>query len=244
MDSDSASEKVEMPENTPSKPSGEHAGKTRAEEIGTQAYSKAREATGHAIDAIKILLTDPMGGQGKALAVLGEPKAFSSGIVFLIIFIICEYMLISPLIELLTQGTGGSLNIIIFCSIPAIALLATTFTAAKLFGRDSTLKASVFTSGVVLLPTAVVCLVARFVGAGNIELIILSMAFAQCMIILLLNAGLMDVHKFTTRMAFIGTPLVILMTLYISKVLFVSLFSHSIDLKDIMRSIVENSRHR
>jgi len=186
-------------------------------DLSAQAYSKAREASGHALDAFKILLSDPMGGQGKALAALGESKALSAGIVFLVAFVACGYAYGSSIPEAETR------LILLGLGIAALALPVATLATGKIFGGDSKLNTATFTAGVALLPAAVFFLLLKLLGAGENWIFDLLLIFPFSMFVILLNAGLMDVHKLTTKKAFLLTPLLIAATMFIFAALFFSI---------------------
>ena len=186
-------------------------------DLSAHAYSKAREASGNAFEAFKILLSDPMGGQGKALSALGESKALPVGVVFLLTFIGCGYVYGSTISDFMI----GTPHLLFVLSIPPLALTGATLAVGKIFSAYSKPSTAAFTAGVALLPAAVMFLFAKMLGEYDDRLRNGFTIFPLCMIILLLNAGLMDVHKLSTRKAFLVTPVLILITIFISAVLFV-----------------------
>ncbi|HEY3325111.1 MAG TPA: hypothetical protein VGP72_31950 [Planctomycetota bacterium] len=197
----------------------------KAKEAGTAAYAKAREATGHAVDALKILISDPLGGQGKACSLLGDAKAFQAGIVFGVFFLVSGYLILMELMHL--EGTNINLEhrmgACVLGAVPVVALTLGCLLVGRVFGGKVNLSTAVFSASVALLPFGIVTLAAYLLGFGNIELVGALTFFGICATILLLNASLLDIQKLSTQKAFVVTPSLILLSSYIAKVIFAAL---------------------
>lgn len=201
----------------------------KAQEMGQKAYGVTKEATGHAISAIRILLSDPMGGQGKALAMLGDAKALSAGLVFHALFSLAAFMfgnafLFAPFKRIGADiGSGDYFKLAVLVLVPAAALWVGFTATAKLFKGCASHSANVFVTGVAMLPMALVLLGVSLLGGGNIELMAALGLFGATLTILLLNSALLDVVKLPTQKAVLLTPTLILATAYIAKVMTVTL---------------------
>jgi len=186
--------------------------------IATQAaLSKAKEATGHAITAIKIIITDPMGGQGKAWQLLGEDRGMLAGLAC-----ITSYCLV-PLLYLYLNGFSREpvktqLIFILFVALTPALIAFSSFITSMIFVKNSSIKGVTFSTGIAMLPILVNMVAAGILGIGNIEIVIVISIFSLTSFCLLLNAGLIQVHNLSTRVAFWCTPLIITILLYGCKI--------------------------
>ena len=192
----------------------------KAQDMGHKAYGATREATGCAVSAVKTLLGDPMGGQGKALAMLGDAKALSAGLVFNALFcvsaLVCGYSTyLSPLGS--SVGPVDYVTLFLVALTPPAALWAGFVVVGKVFGGKASRNACAFAAGVALLPMAIILLCILILGPGNIEVIAVMGLFGLTITVLLLNSALLDVLKLSTRQAVLLTPTLILVTGYIAK---------------------------
>jgi len=194
----------------------------KAEEIGQKAYGVAKEATGSAISAIKILVTDPMGGQGKALELLGEIQALSAGIVFVVAFVFSAVLLLKA-IPFFPSSFEIHVKMAITALVPAVGLWAGFMAIGKLFKTNTSLNKCVFSTGVALVPTAFTFLALVVLGLGNLETVALVGFFGMSITLLLLNSAMLDVLNLSTQQAVLLTPTLILVSAYITKVIYGSL---------------------
>lgn len=204
------------------------AGKEQVAEIGKTAYEKAKEATGHAWEALKILLSDPSGGQGKVWTLLGEEKGYKAGLVFNVLFVAVSFFVIHS--KLLSQIGGvvdiGNVKVAMLCAVLPAAL-SLSFLAFGMLGKTKVApKACLFASGVAILPLVAVLIVLWLVGFYNIEVVVAVGYVALVFCSLLINSALVQVYSFHTRNAFVLTPLIVLVTTYLFKVIGASLVGH------------------
>ena len=82
-----------------------------------------------------------------------------------------------------------------------------------------------FISGVALLPFGLANLVSSLIGYGNLEISVTLFIIAVCVLILILFAGLTRISMATEKVASIAVPLMLIASVWISKVLYVALFS-------------------
>jgi len=136
------------------------------QELGKQAYDQAREATGHAVEAVKILFSDPMGGQEKAIGLLGQAKAMSAGVVFIAAFVAVNLLFtIGPVNSVATsvlmlqgkmQATIEENNL---TGMREMTVKRDEFASSRWFAFAS---GSCFAAGVVLA----IYLIGKFLGSG------------------------------------------------------------------------------
>lgn len=199
-----------------------HENLAKAQEMGHKAYGATKEATVHAVSAVKTLLGDPMGGQGKALAMLGDAKALSAGLVFSALFC-ASAVILGYFAYLAPQGSRVGLIdyltlFLVALTLPA-ALWASFVVVGKVFGGKASRNACAFAAGVALLPMVVILLVLSILGPGNIEVLAVTGLFGMTLTVLLLNSALLDVLKLSTRQAVLLTPTLILVTGYTAKMI-------------------------
>ncbi|MFH0825549.1 MAG: hypothetical protein V2B18_22570 [Pseudomonadota bacterium] len=195
----------------------------KAEEIGQRAYEAAREAGGSALSALKILATDPMGGQGWAIELLGEIRALSAGIVFITVFVVSTVLLLRT-IPSARLGSEVYIKTVLIALVPAVALWVGFMAISILFTTGTSFYKCGFSTGVALVPTAFTFLALFILGTGNIEMVALMAFFGMSITLLLLNSAMLDVLKLSTRQAVLLTPTLILMAAYAAKVIYASLF--------------------
>jgi hypothetical protein len=186
---------------------------------GTQAaYAKAREASGHALTAIKVLMVDPMGGQGRAWHLLGPDRGMLAGIFFIALFIAI------PSLSALFQGFGTvplevKMKFVFFLAmVPGLFGMA-SWLLSMLVVKKASLKAAVFAMGIAMLPLTIAFALIAMIGFANFEIVIVLTIFAITSFCLLLNAGLTQVHKIPEKIAFWITPLLIVLYIYIVKII-------------------------
>ena len=190
----------------------------KAKDSAQIALKKAKEATGHAITAIKIIVIDPMGGQGKAWGLLGEDKGMLAGITCVAFYCLLPlaYLYMNNIIS---APIKIQLIAISFIILPPLLIAISSYIIVKIFVKNCSFKGIVFSTGIAMLPLIIGLFVTGVVGITNIEIVILATIFSLTSFCLLLNAGLMQVHKLPAKIAFWSTPLIISVLLYGCKLL-------------------------
>jgi hypothetical protein len=185
--------------------------------------------------ALKVLLTDPIGGQSESLRYFEKTKAISAGIVFICFFIASAFLVershFASLNDMATMfgggiiiGPGDYIKMMLLNVVPPMSLCLSFYTINKMAGElESSLHAYIYTAGVVLIPSGITLLVFWFFGYGNIEFVGLVAFFGVAITILMVNSSLLDVYLISTRKAVLLTPTVVLVTIYVSKLLFTAL---------------------
>ncbi len=201
---------------------------------GPGVTEKAKVATQDAKHALKILLADPAGGQSIALELLGDGRAVGVGLLFVGIFVLTGYLAgREQLAQLfgMYRGMGGSedlethLKLVLAAAIPPAAFLAGLVLIGKIFGGKISFHSGLFCSGVALLPASIALVGVWLLGEGNVELMGVIAFFAAIITILLVNSGLTGVQRLSATKAMLLTPTLVILSCYISKVLYMRVFS-------------------
>lgn len=188
-------------------------------------------------DALTILITDPIGGQNKSLMFFQKGKALSVGILFICFFMaaafLVEWSYFNYLKEFASKfagieiNTGDYVKLMLLTLVPPSSLFVSFWIISKIargeYDLQSSYHAHVYTAGVVLIPSGITLLVFWFFGYGNIEFVGLVAFFGISITILMVNSALDDVYGLSTRKTVLLTPTVILVTIYVSKLLFTAL---------------------
>jgi hypothetical protein len=204
--------------------SGENASKQ--EKAGQETVQKALDASKkaliHAVSALKTLVMDPMQGQSKALSELSEANAFAAGIVFIAVYLIAALIGSRVFLGPLRYWGGGLsfgwyVKLFISSLIPIVGLFVGYLLIDKALGKKNTnWMVYVFTTGVTVLPMAIVFLVFWF----PYQAIMAIGAFCLSIMVLLVYSALSNVYTLSSQMAFWLTPVLFLVVAFISRVLF------------------------
>lgn len=217
--------------------------KSSAEEMGKKAYGTAKEATVSAWEAVKVVFSDPMGGQGKALKMMDKKRALSAGVLFAAFFVITFWLFSKSLMFLgvdffLDPGRGGGLlgqhiprpelsfgdhiKLLFMGLIPPVALAACYFGLGRWL-KELDLGAVVFASGLALLPLSIALLLMWALNL-NLNLHLAFLFFATCMSLLLINGLMLEGLGTSTKRAFFLSPTTLLVTLIVTRIVWSVLF--------------------
>lgn len=207
---------------------------SKGKEMGKKTYNETKEATNQALEAIKILFSDPIGGQSKSLEKLGSSNALKPGIVFISIFMILVFFITYGIMEPLlsyAEMRGRDVNFlvgyikmfVVSSMIPASILLG-YFIISKYISKVSTsLSVSIYTTGISLLPLTIIVISFMIFGMNNFKLLAAIGFFCTSTMVLLVNSSLQSIYKISSRVSFLITPLFILISTYLSWVITLSL---------------------
>jgi hypothetical protein len=182
-----------------------------------------------AFGAFKSFATDPVGGLAGAYSGLGSGKALTVGIVFGVVFALCITLAIYRVIgSMLFPGVGGFLKILVIAVVPFVALFAATLGVRTVFRGEGDLGADSFISGASLLPFGVVALIMTLLGrSGSGNVMQFLGIFAISLTIMMLFAGLTRIHKISERMATIAIPLMLVITAWLTRVIYTQMIKAS-----------------
>lgn len=206
---------------------------------GSNASAKAKAATDDAWRAVKMLLRDPAGGQSASLKLLGDGRALGVGMIFIAAMALTACLAARAALSQLghisaafgtTSGLPfdpasldmtGYLKIILMALIPAAAILISLIALGRIFGGKASFRSSVFCTGVIVLPVGFLLASTGILGLGNAELMLLIAIFAATIGVVLTYSALVA-HELSTAKAVWLTPAVLVLTIYISKVIYFS----------------------
>jgi len=194
-----------------------------------KAKEQVKVAVSDAWDTFQSLWLDPVGRLLNAYEALGPGRSLGVGVAFGVVFAICFAISITqiPYIGLITQnyGLSGFIKLVIIGIVPFLGLTAACHIGGKMGDGKASIPSDAFISGVALLPFGLANLVSSLIGYGNLEISVTLFIIAFCLLILILFAGLTRISKATEKVASIAVPIMLIASVWISKVLYVALFS-------------------
>jgi hypothetical protein len=113
---------------------------------------------------------------------------------------------------------------IIASYVPFVGLAVAIFAGQKVAKSEATFSSAGFIAGVALLPLGLISLVVLLVGMGNIEVSAILSIVGVCLTILIVFAGLTRIALLSDKAASYAVPLVIIASVWISKIIFTSIF--------------------
>ena len=207
-----------------------------AKVAGQKAYDEAKVATGQAINALKTLISDPIGGQFEALKNLGHSNALRAGIVLVVAFSVSCFLLghtfASALIQMaeMMGESGGEIaklyfGLFILSVIPSISIFACFYLIKKISKEKVEISTCVFTTGVTTIPLTVLFLSGKIFGLNSFVLMAVIGIFCISTTFLLINSALQDVYKLSTQKSVLITPGLVLVSSFISYIMVKALMS-------------------
>jgi hypothetical protein len=201
-------------------------GQNQAAQIAEQIIAASKNA----LEAFRVLATDPVGGMPRALDKLGSQRARGAGFAFGAGTVLCLVFLIYRVFSRSGLGTptpfADLLKMLLVSAVPFASLLAVCAAINKLakggiaFGHDC------FIAGASLLPTAFFALVAAILGLESTDILASLGVFSFCVTVLMLFSAFTRVYKLTERLASISVPAALLVTFWLSKALCTALLNH------------------
>lgn len=201
-----------------------------ASELGKRIATSSADA----LTAMRRLATDPVSGLAPAYTALGDARAQAAGIALAVFFALESAVGVSigakralgGLFSFVPmQGFGGFLKLaVVFLIFPA-AMTVIAFGVRKVLGGAPAIAADLFTCGAAVTPLGVALLLSGLLGGANVEVIALLLMFASTYLLLMLFAGLTRIGKITERAAAPTLPVVFVLTGWLSKVVFVAMFT-------------------
>jgi len=196
---------------------------------GEKTKEQVKAAMGDAWATFKALGLDPVGGLLNAYEGLGKVRSLGVGVAFGLAFALCFIISVYqiPYFKFLPNmsGIGGFIKLFIVGFVPFVALTAACIAGEKIGHGKGGIPSNGFIAGVALLPLGLVFLIASVVGVANIEVIGTIAIVGMCMTVLTLFAGLTRIGGVTEKVASISVPLMLIVSVWISKVILVSIFS-------------------
>ena len=191
-----------------------------------------------AIAAVKVLLTDPVGGLAKSFAMFDSGRAQIVGIIFGIVFaiaaVISAVLMGSMLAGMMGGMMGGGmgmpgmgtpslpfsvyLRMFVIDLIQVVGLIVGCLVTRMIFKGAGNLASDIFTAGACLLPAGVGILAGSLLGMVVWWLFLLPVLFGGCYCILMLYAGGVNIGKISEGKAALAVPIalsIMFVTVYI-----------------------------
>jgi hypothetical protein len=212
-------------------PSASAPGWAATQEIGDRLGKQAREASGNAWMAFRTLAVNPVGGLPGTFASLGASRALQVAVVFAVFFDLCFVIGAYRLARTSFPwgfGVGESwfgivAKLVVLGVVPIVASTGALLLARKLLRGQGSPIGDFFIATTALLPQGVAALLSGVLGAGNPEVIAILVIFALCLSVLLIHQGCREVSRIGEPGASLAVPVVVLLSLWLSKILMAAL---------------------
>ena len=194
--------------------------------------TKLAATSGDALATVRSLAVDPVGSLARAYESLGHERAQATGIALAVFFSLASTIGIALGAKrwvggLLSLGGGPSfgdyfklaLALLIF---PA-ALTAISDGVRQVLRAERSLARDLFSCGSAVVPLAIVILLSGILGVANVEVIALLALFSATYLVLMLFTGLTRLGGLTERAAAPAVPVILVLTAWLSKVVFTAL---------------------
>lgn len=188
----------------------------------SQAGAVAQQAGKDALEAFKVMASNPVGGLAEAYQSLGASRALAAGIVFGIVFAVCPTIAAKMLIKTFAMFASGGrgmgsidLEIDMYFKIFLVALvLPLAFSggcavARLVFGGKNGYDSDLFIASSSLLPMGLFILITGLVGEALGQVLIAIYVFALSTMILMLYSGTTRIHQIPDRAATLAVPTII-----------------------------------
>lgn len=198
-----------------------------AAQLRDQLAVSSRDAAG----ALRALSLDPVSGLPTAYQSLG-PRAFGAGAALAVFFSLAGAIGASlaarrafvPFLGIGGQlGIGGFFKLLLSFLVLPTGLALACFAIRKVLGSAPGLSVDILTAGAALAPLGVTLLLGGILGMANLEVILLLLLFAFVYLVLILHSGLTKAGALRERASAPAVPVVLILALWLSKVVFVAL---------------------
>ena len=207
--------------------------------LSQQLKSEVKARSLDAWQGVKLFAKSPVGGLPESFALFDDRRAIQVGIVFAIAYEVSvllgalifkaktEALLggILPVSQLMGELTAVQLlKVLILGLVPFASLIGACALARAIFRGKGRFAGDVYTAGAVLLPTAILVLLAALLGAANFEVIAILFLFALTYSILILYAGCSRIGLISEAGAAPAVPIILLLSAWITKIIVVALW--------------------
>ena len=199
-------------------------GKGRAQKV----IDETKEAGAHTWKAVKILISNPSGGQGEALKELGEANALKVGVfltaIFLLVVLLFGIKIISNMF-FIEKDFGVYLKLFLFAAIPVVSIFGCYYGIMKIFAKENdSIAVALYTTGITLIPIVFIMLFGILLKTEAFGIFGVVLTFGMTSMVLLINSSLQDVYKLSAQKAFLLTPALIMISGYGARVMFGGMF--------------------
>jgi hypothetical protein len=186
------------------------------------------------LDAFKLLAVNPVAGMPSAFERVGASRALGVGIIFSVVSAVLISFTAMSTNSALRGMFGGSFfekntvkmffNLFVIFIVPFVSLTAVTMMARAVCKGDGSLGHACFVVGASLLPISILLFLLRFIGLGNLEVMVVLSVFSVCTTLLMLFIGLTRIMKISERGASIALPVLLIVAVWVSKIIYTAVF--------------------
>jgi hypothetical protein len=196
---------------------------------GGGAGDRMKAASSDAFSAFKTFATNPVGGLSEAYDGLGAGRALAVGITFGVVFALCIVLGVYRILGSgFFPGVGGFFKVLVIAVVPFVALFASAAGVRTVFRGEGALGSDSFMAGAALLPFGLMFLVMTLLGrSSNGNVMYFLGTFAITLTILMLFAGITRINKISERMATIAIPIMLVVTAWLSRVIYTEMIKAS-----------------
>ncbi len=177
-----------------------------------------------AVEAVKVLALDPVGGLPKSFHLFSEDRALVVGAIFAGIYAVAMALAAARGVSMapgMAMGIGGSntASIIFKAFVGGLvfaAVIIGCFAGARmLFKGTGSLASDVYSAGTSLLPWALCLLIGTIFGPANFEIIMLVTLFALTYSILMLFTGFSKLASISEGKAALAVPVMLAVSFWL-----------------------------
>lgn len=184
-----------------------------------------------AVNAVKVLLTDPVGGLAKSFSMFDSSRAQIVGGIFGAVYALAATIAFSIMGSLImgfaaaanpmAMGMGGfsvpfSVYVKIFVAFVGefVGLVVGCLLVRTIFKGAGDLASDIYMSGASFLPVGLGLLAGSLLGQVHFSLALVCLVFGGSYAVLMLNAGCSKINKLSDGMSALGVPIVISVGLF------------------------------
>ncbi|MEC8189670.1 MAG: hypothetical protein VX033_00605 [Verrucomicrobiota bacterium] len=205
-----------------------------ADVSANDAMKHVKATTQDAFQALKVLVSDPIGGQLKAYSSLGSANALKVGILFNFIFVASAVLFAQGLWNLffgfLAEFGGETagfplLKSIILSLVPVVSVFTGFLLVAKFIGKtEIDIAGPLFTTGIAMMPLGLLFILCRVIGPMSNITHALSF-FCITTTVIAISTALQDIYNLNAQKAVLITPALLLVAGFLSRLMYQQIFS-------------------
>lgn len=198
--------------------------------LATELSGRAKAASQDALQVLKTLAGNPVGGLPPAFEGLGASRALGAGVVFAAVF--CFLFALGATIasrrylgwlDGFFQAGGNShfmlfLKYLLAALVPVASLVGGCALGRAVLRGTGGIAGDVFTAGAALLPSGLFLVLASLLGGGNVDIVVVLFVFAISTTILMLYSGYAGIARISPPGAALAVPVVLLVSAWLTKV--------------------------
>ena len=204
--------------------------KKAASEFSHATAQSTRVAVGNTLAAFRLLMWNPAGNLSAAFDKLGPQKSMQAGIVCAVAYALARLLaqlirggfagesLIRAQYVLSGRGLRADLAAVVCGLAVALCLITASFVARLGLRGKGRVASDVFLAGVALAPVTLAILLATIFGPRNDTIQAVVMTFGDCLLIVILFHGLVDLCHVGRGLALYAVPAALLFAGFVSGV--------------------------